>query len=38
MRRVGNDEASDHGGGVGGAQKNLEALDRACQGGWLFNH
>ena len=28
MRRVGNDKASDHGGGVGGAQKNLEALDR----------
>ena len=26
MRRVGNDKASDYGGGLGGAQKNLEAL------------
>ena len=37
MRRVGNDEASDYGGGVGGgAQENLEALDRGMPGRMAF--
>ena len=36
MRRVGNDEASDYGGGGGGAQENLEALDRGMPGRMAF--
>ena len=36
MRRVGNDEASDYGGGVGRAQKNLEALGRGMPGRMAF--